>query len=167
MTTPPVIFDYATWVQRYPEFVNVSEAFAQLCFNEAELYVANVLGIVCEVSTLTLLLNMMTAHIVKLYAPQINGQPDTGTGSQPAPGQVGRVASATEGSVTISLEVPNQPQAAAWYLQTQYGFSFWSATARYRTARYVPGNPMRPAFGTGLGAPYVGPFGYFGGRGNW
>src|SRR5262249_37816262 len=91
--------------------------------------------------------------------PQVNGQPSTDPGALPNPGTVGRVASATEGSVSVTLEMPNQPAAAAWYLQTPYGASFWAATALYRTARYVPGPAMRPAFGPGSGAatPYLGP----------
>lgn len=163
---PVVVFDYAAWEARYPEFVNVSQGYAQLCFNEATLYCANVLRIVCDPCVLATLLNMLTAHIVKLYSPQVNGQPSTASGATANPGAVGRVSSATEGSVSVSLDLPNQPQAAAWYQQTQYGASFFSATAPYRTARYVPGNPMRPAFG-GLNGPYGWPFPGGGGRGAW
>lgn len=157
---PAVTFNYAAWLARYGEFENVDEAYAQLCFNEATLYCANVLRIVCVKDTLAALLNMLTAHIVKLYAAQLNGVPNTeSSGAAPNPGVVGRVASATEGSVTVSLDMPNQPAAAAWYQQTQYGNSFFAATAVYRTARYVPGNPMQPAFG-GPGSIYGWPFGY-------
>lgn len=162
---PAVVFDYAAWQARYPEFLDVSEGYAQLCFNEATLYCANVLKIVCVPATLSALLNMLTAHIVKLYAPQVNGQPDTeDPAAAPNPGAVGRVASATQGSVTVSLEMPNQPQAAAWYQQTQYGSSFWAATAIFRTARYVPANPMQPAF-PGGSAPYLFPYSGSFGRG--
>jgi phage tail sheath gpL-like len=148
-------------VARYPELANVSEPYAQLCFNEATLYCANVLGIVCNPDTLSALLNMLTAHIVKLYSAQTNGQPDS-AGSSANPGVVGRVSAATEGSVNVTLEMPNQPAAAAWYLQTSYGASFWAATAVYRTARYVPGDPMRPAFPAG--GPYASPYFPWGGR---
>lgn len=166
LQAPAVTFDYPSWVARYPEFVNVSEGYATLCFNEATLYCANVLRIVCVPATLSALLNMLTSHIVRLYAPQVNGQSDDiDSGSSPNPGTVGRIDSATEGSVTVSLDMPNQPQAAAWYMQTQYGASFWAATAVYRTARYVPANPMQPAFPAG-GAPYGWPYGGSFGR-NW
>ena len=159
-SNPAVAFNYAAWSARYPEFSAVSPAYAQLCFNEAQLYCANVLCIVCDPGILLTLLNMLTAHIVKLYAPQVNGVPDnTDPGSQPNPGTVGRVANASEGSVSVTIEMPNQPQAAAWYQQTQYGSSFFAATAIYRTARYVPGNPMQPAFGGGVASPFYWPGG--------
>lgn len=164
---PPVTFNYATWIARYPEFVNVSEPYATLCFGEAQLYCANVLCIVCNVATLTALLYMLTAHIVQLYASQVNGQANnTDSGAAPNPGTVGRISNATEGSVTVALDMPNQPQGAAWYQQTQYGASFWTATSIWRTARYVPANPMQPAF-PGGSAPYNWPYGGTFGRGNW
>lgn len=162
---PAVTFDYPSFVARYPEFQNVDEGYAQLCFNEATLYCANVLGIVCQQTVLATLLNMMTAHIVKLYAPQLNGVPDTeSSGTSPNPGTVGRISNATEGSVTVALDMPNQPQAAAWYNQTTYGASFWAATAPYRTARLVVGNPMQPAFGNQFFPG--GPFPFLGGPWN-
>lgn len=142
---PAVVFNYAAWVQRFPSLSHVSEDFATLLFNEASLYCANVLNIVCDTNTLTALLNLLTAHLAYLNAPQLNGQPDT-SGSSPAPTQVGRISDATEGSVSVSFDMPDQPQAAAWYNQTQPGASFWAATARYRTFRYVPGPAMQPAF---------------------
>lgn len=164
---PPVTFNYTAWLARYPEFAKVDEGYAQLCFNEATLYCANVLCIVCDPNTLAALLNILTAHIVKLYAAQVNGVPDTeDAGAAPNPGTVGRINNASEGSVSVSLDMPNQPQAAAWYQQTQYGASFWAATAVYRTARYAPANPMQPAFG-GLGG--VSPYGwpYYPGGSRW
>jgi hypothetical protein len=165
---PPVVFNYAAWIARYPEFVNVDQGYAQLCFDEATLYCANVLCIVCTVSALTALLNMLTAHIVRLYAAQVNGQSDTESStSTPNPGTVGRISNATEGSVSVTIDMPTLPQAAAWYAQTQYGMSFWAATAIYRTARYVPGNPMQPAFGPGSAAPYAWPYGLGIGNGRW
>lgn len=161
-TTPAVTFDYAAWVIRYPELNAVGEPYAQLCFNEATLYCANTLCIVCDATQLSALLNMLTAHIVKLYAPQVNGQPSTAAGAGPGPGTVGRVDNATQGSVSVHLDLPTLPAAAAWFQQTQYGLSFWQACAQYRTARYVRGPAMRPAFS--------GPYGGFypiGGAGPW
>ena len=150
--TPAVAFNYTAWQARYPGLAGVSQDFAQLLFDEAGLYCANVLGLVCDTGTLSALLNMLTAHLAYLNTPQASGQPNS-SGTSPPPSQVGRVSNATEGSVTVAFDMPNQPQAAAWYQQTQPGAAFWAATARYRTFRYVAGNPMQPAFGT-LGAPW-------------
>jgi hypothetical protein len=51
--------------------------------------------------------------------------------------QVGRVSSASEGSVSASMDMGQQSKNAAFWLQTQYGATFWQATAKYRTMRYV------------------------------
>jgi hypothetical protein len=86
----------------------------------------------------TQLLYMLTAHVaVLLYGAD-------GTGAGP----VGRVSSASEGSVSVSTDFPTNPNSA-WYMQTQYGAMYWQATMAMRTANYRPG-PTR--FGTGIGA---------------
>ena len=130
MSVPgPVIFNYETWVARYPEFDGVPDKLAQLYFNEATLYYNNC-GWSAALPQAPMLLNMLTAHIAQLNAP---------LGGQPSPQTVGRISNATEGSVNVTLEMgdansssPNQ----AWYEQTKYGAAFWAATAGFRTARY-------------------------------
>jgi len=149
--TPAVTFNYTAWQARYPSLANVGDDFAQLLFNEASLYCANVIGIVCDPTTLLTLLNMLTAHLAYLNSPQLDGQPNT-TGTSPAPAQVGRISNASEGSVSVAFEMAQTPQEAAWYMQTAPGAAFWAATARYRTARYVVGNSMGQAF------PFGGPY---------
>lgn len=73
------------------------------------------------------LLNMLTAHVVKLASAMATG------------GLVGRINSATEGSVTVSAEMGPASGTSAWYMQTQYGATYWQATAQYRTFQVVPG----------------------------
>lgn len=124
-------FDYPTWAARYPEFSAVSSALAQAYFGEATLYLANDgTGPVQDAGQQLALLNMLTAHIAALNA---------GTNGQPASPLVGRIAHASEGSVSVSTEMPAMPGSAAWFMQTKYGLSYWQATAQYRTMRYVPG----------------------------
>ena len=94
----------------------------------------------------TNMLNLLTAHLAQLFAPLPTGQP--------ASGLVGRITSASEGSVSVSAEFPASP-AAAWFLQTAYGAAFWQMSAPFRTARYLPGpqrvnNPW-PIYGRGFG----------------
>lgn len=133
-----VTFDYATWAARYPELAaSVDEALATLYFGEATLYLDNsAQSVVRDLTARAALLNMLTAHIAKLNAT---------IGGQPPSGLVGRVASASEGSVSVSTDAGAIPGTAAYFAQTQYGMSFWAATARYRTARYIPG--PRPYLG--------------------
>ena len=76
-------------------------------------------------TTRAMLLNMLTAHIAKLEISK----------------QVGRVSSASEGSVSVSLDVGVMSGTAAWFMATNYGMAFWQATAQYRMARVYQGNP--------------------------
>src|SRR5208282_6034259 len=87
-------------------------------------------GPVCDANQQTLLLNLLTAHIAQLFAPAKNGQsPST---------LVGRINTASEGSVSVGAEFPATP-AASWYITTQYGAAYWQLMLPFRTARYLPG----------------------------
>lgn len=125
------VFDYTAWVTRYPEFGAVSAERAALFFAEAGLYLNNTdCSPVEDVATRLMLLNMVTAHIAALSgALEADGKPS---------GLVGRIASATEGSVSVSVNAGALPGSAEWYAQTSYGFSFWQATKWLRSAVYMP-----------------------------
>jgi len=135
----PVTFVYADWIVAYPEFSTIPEATAESYFDMATGFLRNDgTSPVSSTSTQTTLLYLLTAHIAKLFGT-VNGQA--------ASDLVGRISSATEGSVSVSVDLPQLPQSAAWFSQTKYGLMFWQMTAAYRTARYVPGpqrvfNPM-------------------------
>lgn len=95
-------------------------------------------GRVKSVPLQTQLMYMLTAHLCQLFSG-----PD---GNDPS-GLVGRINSATEGSVTVSTEFESTKNSA-WFDQTPYGATFWQATAALRTfPAYVPG---RSRFGNGL-----------------
>ena len=151
----PVVFDYAYWISMYPEFAaTVNPAQGQNYFNQAALVCDNS---VCSPITdgsptgsRATILYLLTAHVAALFAPQIvNGQ------SQGPSPLVGRITNASEGSVSVAAEMPNQPMSAAWFQQTRYGAMAWAALAPYRTFRYARA-PRRY-----LGTAY--PWGY-GGR---
>lgn len=131
-----VQFNYAVWVARYPEFSAISEPLAQAYFDEAGLYFANQ-GWTGSLPQAPTLLNMLTAHIAWLYAPRdANGNPSS-TGQAASP-LVGRISSASEGSVSVSTELnASGSPSESFFTQTKYGFSFWQATAQFRQARYV------------------------------
>ena len=129
-----VSFSYPLWIARYPEFSGVNPTLAAAYWSEAALYCDNT-----DCSPITddsvggqrnMLLNMLTAHIAQLNAA-LNGQA--------ASPLVGRINSATEGSVTVQAENQYAPGTVQWFQQTKYGSAFWAATAQYRTMRYVPG----------------------------
>lgn len=128
---PVATFDYSAWSVRYPVLAaSVSSALAQQYFLEAQLYLDNSeCSPVRDIVQRGMLLGMLVAHIAQLNLPQSEGGSGAGT--------VGRVASASEGSTSVGLDMGAQPGSAAWFMQTQYGASFWQATVWLRTARYV------------------------------
>src|ERR1700733_9220305 len=94
-----VVFNYTEWSARYPEFQAVTAPVAQMYFNEACLYLDNS---PCSAvfnsapgGARDLILNMLTAHIAALNAPQ---------GGQPATSLVGRISDASQGSVAVSTD---------------------------------------------------------------
>lgn len=133
-----VTFDPAAWKVRYPEFATVADQTSQLYFNEATLYCHNRLGPVPDVDQLTILLNMLTAHIAALNSPV------TAAGANPGT-PPGRIGAATEGSVSVTYNLDAVPGSSQWFLQTKYGMAYWQATAIYRTFRYRPGVRSLPA----------------------
>lgn len=146
-----VVFDYATWVARYPEFASVSPLLVADYFTEAGMYVNNTDCSIVPADAVTfqprkMLLNMVVAHIAALNAP-VNGAP--------ASPLVGRISQATEGTVSVQAEMLMPPGSSQWFMQTKYGAAFWSATRRYRTMQYVPG------------APQVNPYTNMGGLPGW
>ena len=144
MAGPAVMFNYAVWVQRYPEFSSVSEELATLYFQEAGLYFANQ-GWTGALPQAPMLLNMLTAHIAQLNAP-LNGQPSEQI--------VGRIGNASQGSVNVGLEYDsNGSPSQAWFIQTKYGAAFFQATAAFRQARYRA-RPTRVAQGAFPNSPY-------------
>jgi hypothetical protein len=131
-----VVFDIAAFRARYPEFSTVLDATLTAYFSEAGLYLSNTdSSVVKDVIIRAILLNMLTAHIAALNSG-VNGQAPSGI--------VGRISQASEGSVSVSADMGPPSGSAAWFLQTEYGASFWQASASFRTFRYIPGS-SRPA----------------------
>ena len=125
------VFDYGVWAQSFPELSNVVTTPGQALayFNMATLYLNNTgAGPVCDPTAQLSLLNLLTAHIAKMFA---------GSNGQGPSGLVGRINSAGEGSVSVSTENQYPPGSVQWYQQTSYGSAFWAATVQYRTARHV------------------------------
>lgn len=148
-----VAFNYAAWILLYPEFAGVSEPQATVFFRLAGLYWQNS---TCNPSysvdngvTLLDLLNMVTAHIAWLQSPRDAAGLPSSTGNPAAP-IVGRIGSASEGSVSVSVEWKGSGSPSEdWFVQTKYGAAFWQATAQWRTFRYQP----QPTYVYGGGSP--------------
>jgi hypothetical protein len=130
-----VIFDPARFVLRFPQFAayNTEHPDAlQLYFDEAALILKNdASSLVKNEAERAILLNLLTAHIATLAGVVSPG----GAGS--TAGQVGRVSSASEGSVSASFDVGTVYASQGWYMSTTYGAQYWALTGKYRRARFV------------------------------
>ena len=120
-----MIFDSQLFKFRYPEFSLIADQTLESCFNEATLYCDNSPSSrVTDEAVRMQLLNMLTAHIVKINNLDM----------------VGRVSEATEGTVTVKTDFPLKANSnMSWYAQTKYGSAYWAATSKFRTMRYVSG----------------------------
>ncbi len=112
-----------------PPDINTTAGILAQNFQLATLQLNNsIASIVQDAPTRAYLLNLLVAHITQLTYG-IDGQAPTGI--------VGRISSATQGSVSVQTQFKTQSEAAAYYVQTQWGATYWQSTAIYRTARYV------------------------------
>lgn len=144
-----ITFNPAAWKAAYPAFNYLTDPQAENYFNMATIVHRNDGGgPVNNAAQQTNLLWLLTAHVAQLFAPSASGQPSSGL--------VGRISQAAEGSVNVSVELPQMSQNAAWFTQTQYGLMYWQATAPFRTMRYMP-NDKQP-----IGSYGTTPFGYTG-----
>jgi hypothetical protein len=114
----------------YPEFATIADAVLTLNFSLATLQLNNSCGSrVCDANQRELLLNLLVAHITTLR---------NGANGQPAPGMVGRIGYAIEGSVAATADMGPMVYGQAYYMQTQWGALYWQSTAQYRQMLYVP-----------------------------
>lgn len=140
VSTPPVhgvvIFDPAAFIVEYPEFAAIPSGLLTRNFNHATLQLDNSCGsLVRDANKREILLDLLTAHLTF-----INQGTNDGAGNVTPPySVVGRLATAQEGSVNMGAEYDAPPNASqAWLIQSKYGAEYWSATAKYRTMRYIP-----------------------------
>lgn len=124
---PAVVFDKARFQAAYPE-VRAAGAQLEMWFAQAESLLDNTgRSIVKKPEEREMLLFLLVRHFAALAERAAQG------------GLVGRIASASEGSVSVSADMGAAIGNAAWYLQTPYGATYWQLTAKYRRFRYVSG----------------------------
>jgi hypothetical protein len=138
-----VVFVPATFKTQFLMFATVADAALVFNFGAAELFLNNSCrSVVFDALLREKLLNYLTAHITALF----NGV----NGAIPG-GLVGRISDAAEGSDSVSAEFPINP-SGAWFVQTPWGALYWTATAQYRTFRYIP--PPAVCADVGAGFPF-------------
>lgn len=124
------VFDYATWAAMYPELLpRCTQPVATAYFAQAGLLCDNTDGAVIPADGTTYeprltLLGLVTAHLAALSPANVSRQ-----------GLVGRISSASQGSVSISATMEGAAGNAAFWNQTTYGATYWQMTAGYRTMR--------------------------------
>lgn len=123
-----VVFNPSDFKSFYPEFSSVPDAKLNNYFIQAQFFLANEDCPVDDEAKRLQLYYLLVAHIAT-----ISGALNPGG----VPGAVGRTSSATEGSVSVSLEY-NVAAGAEFFAQSQYGAMFWQATAYLRSFRYIP-----------------------------
>lgn len=146
-TTGIVVFDFARFIARYPEFATLDPALAGLFFNEAAMFLNNTpTSPVTDTAMREMMLFMLTAHIALIE------QRARASGGA----LVGPITSASEGSVSVSTSMQIASPTVAWYMQTPYGAAYYTATQAYRMARWIPGR--LPYLGVRPYGPGWGPF---------
>lgn len=152
VVTGIVIFSPTEFVGLWPEFTGITNGAMQNAFNEAIYLCDNSCGsIVHDAQKRLVLLYLLTAHLLFLNVGTNDGQGNV----TPPQGIVGRIANATEGSVSVAAEYSsNVTQSEAFFIQTKYGAQFWQLTAQARTFRYAGAplsGPNGPAYPFGWG----------------
>ncbi|WHB31199.1 virion structural protein [Xanthomonas phage NEB7] len=129
-----VVFDPAAFKAAFPEFATVPDARLNILFLSATGVIDNTdASVIADVARRSAILSLVVAHLLAQFGTTV-----VGTGGANPSGVVGRLSSATEGSVSSSFEF-NIPASAgaAWWNQTQYGAMAWMLLAPFRSFRYV------------------------------
>lgn len=131
-----VALDIPKFRELFPEFGGVTDVQLQFLFDEATDYLNNTeYSPVQEYTKRERLLYLLMAHLAYIRYGYI----DAGGTRVGGTGFVGRVSSATEGSVSVSTELGSMSDSATWYALSPYGLAFWQATKWLRIAKYYPG----------------------------
>jgi hypothetical protein len=142
-----VVFDWTLWQAEYFALAQkgVTQAAATAAFAKAGMFVNNTgLSPVQDADQRQAVLNDIAAHLLQL---QLNSA---------AGGGVGRISSASEGSVSVSFDMPTTNATEAWWMQTAYGATALQILRKYALARVAYGpnayrggrygyNPYAPA----------------------
>ena len=127
-----VQFDLLKFRELYPKIIATDDQLSMF-FVEACLYCNNTEhSNIRNLQERELMLFLLIAHLATLQM-----RIDSGNEA------VGRVASASEGSVSVVLDNGQTKGSEKWYQQTAYGARYWALTKRYRSFIYMLGKfPM-------------------------
>ena len=123
-------FVYSDWYAVYQQFSNVGyNRINNVVLPVAQIYCRNDGGgPINDVTTQTQALWLMVAHVAQIMFGSVD---------QPLTGAVGRVASAGQGSVSVSLDYAT-PGSEAWFNQTPYGAAYIAMVKPFTMGFYAP-----------------------------
>lgn len=120
------------WLKLYPMYDNLTiEQVDDLLIAATDFLENTVCSVVQDVEKRKRLIYLVAAHLAYLFYQDKNGNGGAG-------GLVGRLSSATEGSVSVGSTMSNVPFSAEFFLQSPFGFAFWQRTLVYRMGLYTP-----------------------------
>jgi hypothetical protein len=128
-----VVFDPVEFRALYPS-ISATDVQLEDYFAMAETFLDNTkCSVVKDLGARKRMLYLLVAHIATLTGMAEKGNP-----------VVGRISSATEGTVSVSLDYGTMGNNERWYLQTPWGAMYWQLTKRYRSAVYRLGIAPMP-----------------------
>ncbi|WP_347220347.1 DUF4054 domain-containing protein [Chryseobacterium sp.] len=130
------VFDPAEFKELYPQFSKFTDKQLQWFFDQVENTVLDNTATSCiDVKTRRKLFYYLVAHVAELQ-----GRIDSRNSSL-----IGRVSSATEGSVSINTDFPTSVgKLSSWLNQTPYGVSYLAMISPYLSALWFNGERPMP-----------------------
>lgn len=135
-----VVFDVEKFHESYPSAKGTDTQLSNAFIKAGMLLRNDKHSCVCNLDEREMLLFLLVAHMDMLQSNIDDGN-----------SAVGRASSASEGSVSVSLDYGTTTNAEKWYTQTPYGAEYWALTGRYRSFLYTLGVAPMPVSRGGYG----------------
>ena len=130
------VFNPTEFKLAYPSFEKYTDEQLNFMFDMVENDILdNTVSTCIPLKTRKKFFYLLVAHMAELQSRIDDGNS----------GLVGRISSASEGSVSISSDYLSSPTALAqWLNQTPYGATYYAMSARYRVALWVSAEKPMP-----------------------
>lgn len=130
-----VVFDVDKFREAYPSAKGTDTQLNNAFIKAGMLLRNDKHSCVCNLAEREMLLWLLVAHMNMLQSNIDEGN-----------SAVGRASSASEGSVSVSLDYGTATNGEKWYTQTPYGAEYWALTSRYRSFLYTLGVAPMPVW---------------------
>ncbi|SSN07964.1 Uncharacterised protein [Klebsiella pneumoniae] len=130
-----VVFDVEKFREAYPSAKGTDTQLNNAFIKAGMLLRNDKHSCVCNLAEREMLLFLLVAHMDMLQSNIDEGN-----------SAVGRASSASEGSVSVSLDYGTATNGEKWYTQTPFGAEYWALTSRYRSFLYTLGVAPMPVW---------------------